>query len=158
MGDVTKWHPIWRPQHGSVDILTDKVDEIAWIKRAGHSYCYRITEKIVFFPYNQVWSTIVFFFLLFSFVNMRNICCHPSIQTYRNIIRLSAYRVFNGFSFGLYFCKKDVSVFEACGLSDVPPFWCCFASGPILVHERSDIDARAVRYGFGNTSNNGPGN
>ena len=35
MGDVTKWHPIWRPQHGNVDILTDKVDEIAWIKRAG---------------------------------------------------------------------------------------------------------------------------
>ena len=37
MGDVTKWHPIWRPQHGSVDILTDKVYEITWIKRAGYS-------------------------------------------------------------------------------------------------------------------------
>ena len=34
MGDVTKWHPIWRPQHGSVDILTDKVDAVAWIKHA----------------------------------------------------------------------------------------------------------------------------
>ena len=34
MGDVTQRHPVWR-QHGSVGILTDKVDEIAWIKRAG---------------------------------------------------------------------------------------------------------------------------
>ena len=42
--------------------------------------------------------------------------------------------------------------------SDVPPFWCCYASGPIWVHERSDIDARAVRYGFETTNNNGPGN
>ena len=47
MGDVTKWHPIWRPQHGSVDILTDKVYEIAWIKRAGYSYCCLIAEKIL---------------------------------------------------------------------------------------------------------------
>ena len=25
MGDVTKWHPIWRPQQGSVDILTESL-------------------------------------------------------------------------------------------------------------------------------------
>ena len=59
MDYVMKWHPIWLPQHESVDILTAKVDEIAWIKRAGYSYCCLIAEKIFFFPYNQVWSTIV---------------------------------------------------------------------------------------------------
>ena len=74
--------PIWRTQHGSVDILTYKIDEIAWIKRAGYSCCRLIAEKLFFFPYSQVWSTIVFcccFFFLPVFHQLGKIWCHPSI-------------------------------------------------------------------------------
>ena len=151
---ATTTQPCWH--------LIDNVDEIAWIKCAGYSYCCLIAEKIFFFLYSQVWLTIVFFcfffFFLFSIIKMRKICCHPSVQMYHNTIRLSAYTVFNSFLGFIFVEWFFFSCLRLVVLSAAPPSWCCYAIGPIWVHKRSDIDAWAVRYGFRNTSSNGPGN